>query len=220
MAVLSFPSALSVQSAVELAVFRVGGPIMMLQCRKMGDGTMSILYQHVVDKLQVALSIMVRYGICVFAAVLRREAAERVAKPGPFQDTAPVGLRRRECTALARTHSLFQANGMNSLFQANGMNSVLRSRHPRHAMFGPRLKNHGFGPQAAFGAVKTGRLLQKESPRPSRFGPARCGPGILIFCSEVMYSFPFLGRKMEKPKSTSQRGLGDWSGRNPLPRNL
>ena len=56
---------------------------------------MSILYQHVVDKLQVVLSIMVRYGILVFAAVLRRYLPERVAQPGPSQDTAPVGLRRR-----------------------------------------------------------------------------------------------------------------------------
>ena len=56
-------------------------------------------------------------------------------------------------------------------------------------MFGPRLKDRGFGPQAAFGAVKTGRLLQKESPRPSRFGPARCGPRISIYCSDVTYTF-------------------------------
>ena len=102
------------------------------------------------NQLQVVLSIMVRYGIFVFAAVLRREAAERVAKPGPIQETAPVGLRRRGCTALAR------------LFQANGMNSVLRNTYPRHAMFGPRLNNHGFGPQAAFGAGKTGHLSKRS----------------------------------------------------------
>ena len=51
------------------------------------------------NQLQVVLSIMVRYGIFVFAAVLRSEAAERVAKPGPIQETAPVGLQRRGCTA-------------------------------------------------------------------------------------------------------------------------
>ena len=160
---------------------------MVLQCRKMGDGTMSILYQHVVDKLQVLLSIMVRYGILIFAAALRRDRRERIAKPGPFQVTAPAGLRRRGCTALA------------SLFQANGMNSVLRSTCPRHAMFGPRQNIHGFGPQAAFRAGKTGRLLPKESPPPSRIGPARCGPRISIFSSWMMYSFPVLGRKMGEP---------------------
>ena len=60
---------------------------------------------RIMNQLQVLLSIMVRYGILVFAAVLRREAAERVAKPGPFQDTAPAGLRRRGCTALAAPFS-------------------------------------------------------------------------------------------------------------------
>ena len=150
---------------------------------------------RIMNQLQVVLSIMVRYGIFVFAAVLRREAAERVAKPGPFQETAPAGLWRRGCTALPR------------LFQANAMNSVPRSRHARHAMFGPRLKNHGFGPQAAFGAVKTGRFLQKESSRPSGIGPARCGPGILIFCPEVMYFFPVLGRKMGERNRPHCRAL-------------
>ena len=60
---------------------------------------------RIMNQLQVVLSIMVRYGILVFAAVLRREAAERVAKPGPFQETAPVGLRRKGCTALAAPFS-------------------------------------------------------------------------------------------------------------------
>ncbi len=100
-------------------------------------------------RLFVLLSIMVRYGILVFAAVSRRDLRERVAQPGPSRDTAPVGLRRTGCTALPR------------LFQANGMNSVLRSTYPPYAIFGPRLNNHGFGPHAAFGAGKTGRFLQK-----------------------------------------------------------
>ncbi len=182
---------------------------MMLQCRKMGDGTMSILHQHVVNQLQVLLSIMVRYGILVFAAVLRRYLPERVARPGPFHDTAPVGLRRTGCTALAR------------LFQANGMNSVLRSRYPRHAMFGPRLKNHGFRPQAAFGAVKTGRFLQNESPPPSGIGPARCGPRILIMRPGVMYAFSSLGEGNMASTRRTERGAGqsaaDFEGPFPFP---
>ena len=92
---------------------------------------------RIMNQLQVLLSIMVRYGMLVFAVVLRREAPERIAKPGPFQETAPVGLRRRGCTALPR------------LFQANGMNSVPRNTHAQYEMFGPRLNNHGFGPHAA-----------------------------------------------------------------------
>ena len=145
---------------------------------------------RIMNQLQVVLSIMVRYGILVFAAVLRREAAERVAKPGPFPETAPAGLRRKGCTALPR------------LFQANGMHSVLRSRQPRHAMFGPRRNNHGFGPHAAFGAVKTGRFLQKESPRPSRNGPARCGPRISIMRLQVMYGSKLTGNQcVEGPPS-------------------
>ena len=136
------------------------------------------------------LSIMVRYGILVFAAVSRRDLRERVAQPGPSRDTAPVGLRRTGCTALPR------------LFQANGMNSVLRSTYPPYAIFGPRLNNHGFAPHAAFGAGKTGRFLQKESPRPSGFGPARCGPGISIMCLKVMYGSKLTGRQcVEGPPS-------------------
>ena len=72
-------------------------------------------------------------------------------------------------------------------FQANGMNSVLRSRYARYAMFGPRLNNHGFGSDAAFGAVKTGRFLPGEPARPSRIGPARCGPRISILRRKLMY---------------------------------
>ncbi len=79
-------------------------------------------------------------------------------------------------------------------FQANGMNSVLRSTYARHAMFGPRGNNHGFGSHAAFGAVKTGRFLPGESARTPRIGPARCGPRISMLCRKVMY--PFSLRKM------------------------
>ena len=169
-----------------------------LTCREDRQENVFSRVSRIMDKLQVLLSIMVRYGILVFAAALRRDRPERVAKPGPFQDTAPAGLRRRGCTALAR------------LFQANGMNSVLRGRYARHAMFGPRLNNHGFGPHAAFGAGKTGCILQNRSPRPSGIGPARCGPGISIMSSEVMHAFFSLGAML---------GVSRWSrpAQQPLP---
>ena len=90
-------------------------------------------------------------------------------------------------------------------FQADGMNSVLRSRHARYGMSGPRLNNRGFGPHAVFGAVKTGRFLPGESARPSRIGPARCGPGISILCRKVMYPSARPGRQARGCRGLKRR---------------
>ena len=57
----------------------------------------------------------------------------------------------------------------------------------RGAMFGPRLHSRENGLPAAFGPVKTEGFMKNESPCPPSFGPARCGPGNLIFASQVKY---------------------------------
>ena len=145
---------------------------------------------RIMNQLQVVLSIMVRYGIFVFAAVLRREAAERVAKPGPFQETAPVGLRRKGCTALAPPFS-----GKRSEFRSTQQAPAARN-------VWSTTKQSRIWAACGLRGRKNRAISQKESPRPTGNGPARCGPGILIMRAEVMYGSKLTGRQcVEGPPS-------------------
>ena len=69
-------------------------------------------------------------------------------------------------------------------------------RDAPRTMFGPRLHSRENGLPAAFGPVKTEGFMKNESPCPPSFGPARCGPGNLIFTSQMQYPLSFPNRKM------------------------
>ena len=62
-------------------------------------------------------------------------------------------------------------------------------RSTQRAMFGPRLHNRRARVACCVWSRKNGRFLPGESARPSRIGPARCGPRISMLCRKVMYPF-------------------------------